>query len=833
MGNKSGFNMANGTGNASKRPAPDAQAPNKKRKTTAKGRQKLRDKSHVAVPVDADEVGEDHGMDEDDVKFFASDATSFLQHLDRKAISESKKATAAKKRKGLSKPVRTKKVDDDDLPSMGDHSDDEGDWSSTFDSLEGSDLDLDTGDEDLGSGSEEDVEDAYERRLRHNEQDEENKGAVRLPVKLLDGTVKQRGHRPVEAPVASSNEDESDERGEGSKTDEDVTDMEAGPSGSRAPSLVEATTANSRKDRVRKAQEEIALICQDIVTDPENNLNSVRRLHAFTQPTISSATTTDIFPNDPVVRKLALLSELAVFKDIAPGYRIRPLTDVEKAAKVTKDVLRQREYEETLLALYQTYLKALESEIKNKSSLAEVSLRCMCTLLADLTHFNYRVNIMHSVVAALSKKSWTPTSDMCLSSVITIFRADNTGIPSLELVRLLNRMIKERHYRVHPNVLSCLLHLRLKTELAGVRASASHATKDAVPKKSLKMRKKDKRALRPHLSRKAKDTKKELEGIQREMDEAEAEVDLEDRAVQHTETLKLLFVLYFSIIKNPRPTRLLPSALEGIARYAHLINIDFFRDLLVVLKKLCDHHKTILLSGADDEDEKGDDAKEVEENDLPKDPHLRYRELLRRRLLCITTAFELLSGQGDAITIDLGDFIDHLYIILLEVAVAPDIEDVPTPRSSTTKPTVPQPSNGIPTKRAITPSKKSTQSTADVLFQALTLVFHHRTSSANTPPWRTAAFAKRTLVACLSWPSQTVLRALEFIHTLMVKEPKIEAMLSTEDRSADGVYRGGLDDPQLCNAFASSFWELRMLERSHLDEAVRREAKLLANFVRA
>ncbi|KAG9001125.1 hypothetical protein FRB94_004923 [Tulasnella sp. JGI-2019a] len=818
MGKKSKQSAANSSATSKKRPAADSQVPNKKRKTTTtKGKQKAQDKSHIAIPDDHDRAGEDHGMDEDDVKFFGSDAISFLQHLDRKAISESKKSTAVKK-KSLPKPVRPKHLEDD-LPPVDDHSDDEEDWSSDFVSLEGSEIDIGSEEEQIGS-SEDELEDAYERRSRHTEENSK-KGAARLPVKLLDGTVKHRGHRPAEIAEPESSEEESDD------SDEE-TEQAAGPSGSQA--RVEAIPADSRKARVRSAQEEIAVICQEIVTDPENNLNSIRRLHAFTQPTISSATSTGIFPNDPVVQKLALLSELAVFKDVAPGYRIRPLTDVEKAAKVTKDVLRQRDYEESLLALYQTYLKTLESEIKNKTGLAEVSLRCMCTLLTDLTHFNYRVNIMHSVVAALSKKSWTNTSDMCLSSVITIFRADSTGVPSLELVRLLNRMIKERHYRVHPNVLSCLLYLRLKTELAGVRASAGRATKDAVPKKPMKMRKKDKKALRPHLSKKAKDTKKELEGIQREMDEAEAEVDLEDRAVQHTETLKLLFVLYFSIIKNPRPTRLLPSALEGIARYAHLINIDFFRDLLVVLKKLCDHHKTILLSGGDDEED-GDDAKEVEENDLPKDPYLRYRELLRRRLLCITTAFELLSGQGDAITIDLGDFIDHLYIILLEVAVAPDIEDVPIPASS--NPTV-QLSNGTaPPKRPVTPSKKSTQSIADVLFQALTLVFHSRVTSHNTPPWRTAAFAKRTLVACLLWPSNTVLRGLEFVHTLMVKEPKVEALLSTEDRSSDGVYRGELDDPQLCNAFASSFWELRMLERSHPDDVVRREAKKLANFVRA
>ena len=93
--------------------------------------------------------------------------------------------------------------------------------------------------------------------------------------------------------------------------------------------------------------------------------------------------------------------------------------------------------------------------------------------------------------------------------------------------------------------------------------------------------------------------------------------------MQHTESLKLLFVLYFSILKNPRPTPLLPGALQGISRFAHLVNIDFFKDLLKVLKGL------ISL----EEDESGEDeSKDARE--------------IQHRLLCIVTAFELLSGQG-------------------------------------------------------------------------------------------------------------------------------------------------------------------------------------------
>lgn len=74
-------------------------------------------------------------------------------------------------------------------------------------------------------------------------------------------------------------------------------------------------------------------------------------------------------PNDTQVRKLALLSQLAVFKDIVPGYRIRELSDKEKGEKVSQMVARTREYEQGLVHVYQNYLKSLEAEVKSKSGL--------------------------------------------------------------------------------------------------------------------------------------------------------------------------------------------------------------------------------------------------------------------------------------------------------------------------------------------------------------------------------------------------------------------------------------------------------------------------------
>jgi len=131
-------------------------------------------------------------------------------------------------------------------------------------------------------------------------------------------------------------------------------------------------------------------------------------------------------------------------------------------------------------------------------------------------------------------------------------------------------------------------------------------------------------------------------------------------------------------------------------------------------------------------------------------------------------------------------------------------------------------------------------SLADLLFRALDLIFNPRTSggisagigtSATHPAWRTAAFAKRLLTASLHWSSSSaVLRTLQFVQTLIARDPKLGALLSTEDRIFNGVYRPDVDDPQLCQPLETSFWELHVLHRHHWNPAVRDEAGKLLNY---
>jgi nucleolar complex protein 3 len=127
-------------------------------------------------------------------------------------------------------------------------------------------------------------------------------------------------------------------------------------------------------------------------------------------------------------------------------------------------------------------------------------------------------------------------SEMCLNTLNSVLRADMTGEPSLEIVRTLNQMIKERRFQIHPNVLTCLPNLRLKSEL-NVRASDSRADdsgRAGLPRqnKETGVRTKGKAANQPHLSKKARKVLKERKEVEKEFREAEAVVNKEERAAR-------------------------------------------------------------------------------------------------------------------------------------------------------------------------------------------------------------------------------------------------------------------------------------------------------------
>lgn len=198
--------------------------------------------------------------------------------------------------------------------------------------------------------------------------------------------------------------------------------------------------------------------------------------------------------------------------------------------------------------------------------------------------------------------------------------------------------------------------------------------------------------------------------------------------------------------------------------------------------------------------------------------------------------------SGEALNIDLTDFITQLYEMILPLTLMNIIEsktvtppdDLIAPAGSahisSNSSRLLVDSNKLQASAPSRPTISPPPSISDLLFCALRAVFSLRSGVGTAPPWRSAAFAKRLLTAALHWPPESALRALDLIHDLIAKNPKVEALLSTEDRAFDGVYRPDVDDPQLCHPYGTAFWELQTLAMSHMNPAVRTSAAKLLKF---
>uniref|UniRef100_A0A8C5N5A9 Nucleolar complex protein 3 homolog n=1 Tax=Leptobrachium leishanense TaxID=445787 RepID=A0A8C5N5A9_9ANUR len=463
----------------------------------------------------------------------------------------------------------------------------------------------------------ESVIEKYEKMPRHMKMEAEKEVIHLLPIKDKRGIIPQS----MEKPVVHAEEQEEE--------DMEVEEQEVLPE-EPMPILTAEQLLLQRKVKLEQRKTHVATLASSILTDPENSIKKLKELRAMLMEQDSTVAVT--------VRKLVMISLMEIFKDITPSYKIRPLTEDEKTSRVKKETQRLREFEEGLISQYKFYLENLEQTIKDwkqmkekKSEvvslkaykgLSEVAVKCLCDLMVSLPHFNFHNNIIVLVVPLINDKS-KQISEICCEAIRKMFRQDKLGNASLAAVKIISGLVKSRNYDVRPEVLNILLHLRIKE--VEVKKDAD----DITPKQKF-MSFKEKRK---SLSRMQRKWKKAEEKLERELLEAEASENKEKKLKMHTETLNIVFLTYFRILKRAQKSVLLPAVLEGLAKFAHLINIEFFDDLITVLYKLIDS---------------GD---------------LSYRESLH----CVQTAFNILSGQGDVLNIDPLKFYTHLYKTLFKL----------------------------------------------------------------------------------------------------------------------------------------------------------------------
>lgn len=642
-----------------------------------------------------------------------------------------------------------------------------------------------------------DVDTDEERELADLREKREQEKDERLKQKAREKRAKRaankraaRGLPPKEANEEDSSASESEEEAMEVEEEEDEEDFEEKEAvGEKRengrskkvslrddPDMAELQLFVKRQQEVNDMKEKIAKLAMSVIEDPDKNLKKLRDLHEIADY------------DDITIRKLVILSELKIFHDIIPSYRI--VVGADAGVTLSKDVKKLREFESGILDCYQAYLTTLgdllyqTKEIlkakaeraghgyaaraaregkKQKSygkwkpstvdisgmtdagveamlSLGRVAARAMGELLVRHHHFNFRANVIMALVPLLN------TADVELSKIVSdsvrkLFTSDTKGASSLELARTISQLVKKKEFYVRPIVVDVLKSLRLRKPLEEGDSIFTNARPNSQKK---------------HMSKKEKKEAKKDKEVQKELRETEATERKEDRDLVQTETLKVIFLLYFRILKSTKRSPLLPVVLEALAHFAHLINLDLLLNLVDVLKDI------------------------IVDKLIP----------LESSMHTVITAFQAIKLQGDSLTVDLKDFYSHFYPLVEPAMASPSRYPVLLP----------------------------------LLIKSLELMLTHRRILALD---RVAAYCKRVLTLSVHLPPQCIIATLIVINQIFRKYPKTQQMLDTEI-SGMGTYMPEVADPEHCNAFAATAWEFSLLTE-HVHPSVANLAKMILN----
>ena len=225
--------------------------------------------------------------------------------------------------------------------------------------------------------------------------------------------------------------------------------------------------------------------------------------------------------------------------------------------------------------------------------------------------------------------------------------------------------------------------------------------------------------------------------------------------------LEATFEMYFRVLKNaasPAPTPGLPllsAALTGLTKFTHLISIDFLGDLMEVFRKL------------------------LAQEDLLSDA-LKAQTLL--------TACEILSGHGEVLQVDTGEFYRQLYTMLGKPSVG---------------------AAGWQDGMSITDQRALNHGTLRVRAIQKFIGGFKQVDQA-----RMAAFSKRLTSASIGMEAGECLGSLGVVRQILASYHRVRNLLENE-RIGNGVFQMDLDDPEHAQGMSAVLWDLCLLSQHY------------------
>jgi len=267
---------------------------------------------------------------------------------------------------------------------------------------------------------------------------------------------------------------------------------------------------------------------------------------------------------DRRTQQLALLSAVAIFKDMVPGYRIREPSQKDLEVKLTKEVQRLQRSEVAILQTYRRLLPMLEAAMKREALVYAGALAALVRVACD---FNYRQRLLSTAIKATNSPFQAVRRTMA-DGLREVLETDQRLEASKELVVTIGRIAQAmagkyrgstipEDTRLSNELLKVLLHIPIgkaeQAELTTVQDNLDHVDEDT----------------------------------QKAVAESSISQGVEKLKKSEAELLYEVFVVYLRILRQRHlhGKDLMSSVLTGLARWGQHVNVELLVEIISELRK--------------------------------------------------------------------------------------------------------------------------------------------------------------------------------------------------------------------------------------------------------
>ncbi|AYU83541.1 CBF/Mak21 family, putative [Leishmania donovani] len=518
-----------------------------------------------------------------------------------------------------------------------------------------------------------------------------------------------------------------------------------------------------------------------------------------------------------------LNEECTILCDVIPSYRISSTLASEDGGgqRKQKEVYNIQKLEHEILTQYTHFLQLLR-KLSRKSHPEQQALGsrlCARLVKSSAPEFNHADALLSLAIDFANSKS-VRVAQPCQTALSEVLDGQKVSDTTEHVVGALLRIVRKRSYAMNPKLLNLLLHVRV--------AMVDVHREDLAEEKA-----------------KNKRLKKEDKELARQLQKSKARRDRAEIAAKQTRILHRIFVIYLRVIEASKAcspvhqTKILAPTLEGLVKFAPLVNLELYQQLMEALKDLVKGggaSRTRLRVGGI---EGGSDGDNVD------DKHEKTATSVTTRLHALVAVATLAQRDATATAsewrVDLSYFHEVLFRCLGEALELPSAES--SSSAKMTREEEQEASNGDMDEVA---SQGSTSSAGSLSSQAFSIAqsmtqgtFVHQNASRewtfhvglvlravdllvltqkHLPVARVTAILRRLIQVAPSCPPHIAMSILALCHRIVLRYPLAGGVIvggSDNVVAGRGAYNPEALQTASANADSSFTWELSLLLHSY------------------